>query len=90
MEDLPKDHGSDRYGYVEVVGAPANVTPSEALVESTFASACQDCNVNLFFDWRPDLPASWEVRIAHDEGCPTYARLEREGLTNEEEPDADA
>ena len=78
LDHVPEDHGSDRYGYVELINAPLNVSPSPALVEQELA-ACLDCNVNVFFTWRPDLKASWSVQIAHDEGCPMYAKLEAEG-----------
>lgn len=84
----PPDHGSDRYRYVELQGAPPGVAPSAALVESLLEQSCLDCNPNLFMTWRPkgdgntgdgSAESYWWVTVAHDTGCPTYARLEREG-----------
>lgn len=83
--DIPiKDHGSDRYGYVELINAPEGKAPAEHLVDELLGAACQDCNPNLFLRWigpedgDPDDRPNWYVTAAHDETCPTYARLHQE------------
>ncbi len=76
MSRPPADHGSDRYGYVEYSGAPEGVKPPDTLVNKAIVDACQDCNPNLFFRWvRPHV---WALTIAHDDSCPTLARIEQE------------
>lgn len=82
-----EDHGSDRYGYVELINAPEGVLPPDRLVDRMLATACQDCNPNLFLRWVPatepivDPPNDWvdvhgqrwHLTVAHDDGCPSYA-----------------
>lgn len=83
LDSPPSDHGSDRYGYVEVQGAPPDVSPSEEFVDRILARACQDCNPNLFIRWigvEPGNPANagnpWHVTVAHDDTCPRMKELE--------------
>lgn len=91
LDSPPADHGSDRYNYVELSNAPEGVLPPDRLVDHLLDKACQDCNPNLFFRWVPDGESTeglwswldahghtWDVTIAHDEGCPTYKRLSNE------------
>lgn len=74
------DYWSDRQGVVELVGAPEDVTPSDALVDALLAE-CGDCNPNLSMRWlgteAPDAPerALWHVTFAHDGTCPNVDRL---------------
>lgn len=89
MDRPPADFGSDRYDYVEVVGAPADIAPYGVWLTRLLAEPCPDCRANLFIHWRPDgdgnteqQPSHWFVQIAHDDGCPAYARLAREGRTD--------
>lgn len=69
MDSPPADHGSDRHGYVELVGAPQHVVPDDAWVDQLLAS-CGDCNLNLFLYWRPKQDPPWHVEYAHDTTCP--------------------
>lgn len=73
LDHPPADHGSDRYGYVELTyaaGVSLRPRPPEALVDSL---RCPDCLSNLFLHWDG---LRWLSTVAHDEGCPTLARLE--------------
>lgn len=74
------DHGSDRYDYVEVTGAPPHVNPEGAWWDALIAAPCPDCRANVFAEWRPQHGMSaadagarrhWSIMIAHDETCPT-------------------
>lgn len=87
MDRPPVDHGSDRYDYVELIGAPEGVQPSGEWWDALLREACPDCRANVFVYWRTDeqiakgveqgVSASrWSYQIAHDDGCPTLARLE--------------
>jgi hypothetical protein len=71
LDHPPTDHGSDRYDYVEIVGAPADVQPKGEWFDRLLAEACPDCRANVFITWAPQQAASWTVQIAHDETCPT-------------------
>lgn len=71
MDIPPTDHGSDRYGYVETQGAPAEVQPAEEYVDRLLATACLDCNPNLFLRWTGDDEQPWHVTVAHDNTCPS-------------------
>lgn len=91
MDTPPKDYGSDRYDYVEVIGAPEGQTPAglqwfDALLRD---GVCPDCRANLFVYWRTDeqiaagvaagaSASRWAYRVAHDDGCPTLAKIEAE------------
>jgi len=82
MDLPPPDHGSDRYDYVEIEEAPADVQPRGDWFERLLKQACPDCRANLFVRWLPDgsgLPPHpyWAVKIAHDDTCPTLARMEQ-------------
>lgn len=68
LDSPPADHGSDRHGYVELIGAPPHVVPDEAWVDQLLAS-CGDCNLNLFLYWRPKQDPPWHVEYAHDATC---------------------
>lgn len=67
--EMPEDQGSDRYGYVELIGAPPHVQPDEQWVD-VLLNTCPDCNVNLFMHWDPDQRPPWRVEFAHDSTCP--------------------
>lgn len=83
MDTPPKDHGSDRHGYVELIGAPPGVEPDARLVDSL---ACPDCLSNIFLTYVATAVGRrtavemhvWQPKIAHDDGCPTFARIQRE------------
>lgn len=71
MDQPPLDHGSDRYGYIEVSGVGADLPdPPAKLIER---ARCGDCLSNLFFRWDGER---WTWTVAHDDSCPF---LEREG-----------
>lgn len=72
-DEVPKDHGTDRFDYIEIDG-PHDVTRPEWLTPGYVA--CQDCRANLFLKWMAD-ENRWHVTVAHDEGCPELARHER-------------
>lgn len=74
LDKPPVDHGSDRYGYVEV-DAPAGIRPSGEWLDRLLAAPCMDCNANVFLTWllldkTPDDPDAWHATIAHDRTCP--------------------
>lgn len=82
LDNPPADHGSDRYDYVEIIGAPPDVQPSGAWWDKLLQEPCPDCRANVFVYWRTDeqvaqgaeagAPSSrWSYTIAHDETCPT-------------------
>ena len=84
MDHPPVDHGSDRYDYVEIIGAPVGIAPDGEWFDKLLDEACPDCRANVFITWTPvltsagriDITASpWSVQIAHDEGCPTYRKV---------------
>lgn len=88
LDTFPEDYGSDRFGYVEIQGAPEGVGPSDQLVMELFMVACGTCSPNLFMRWAPgagnlgvegDPPGDWWVTVAHDTDCATFDQLEREG-----------
>jgi hypothetical protein len=81
MDQMPDDHGSDRYDAIVLVEAPEGVKPEPALVSWYDRHGCSDCNPNFFYHWRSENPSKWFVQIAHDDGCPSFARLEKEGVT---------
>jgi hypothetical protein len=77
MDRPPVDYGSDRYDYVELIGAPPGVAPHGQWWERMLAMPCPDCRANLFAKWAPDrLPYPWDVTIAHDDGCPRLRAIE--------------
>ena len=67
----PDDYGSDRYDYIEV-DAPVGMTVPPELVSDP---ACMDCRANVFLRSDGDR---WHRKVAHDDGCPTLARIENE------------
>lgn len=83
LDSPPADHGSDRYGYVELIGAPEGVVPFPLLVDSLL---CPDCVCNLFLTYVGEAPPRhtimtmhvWQPLVAHDDSCPTFARIQRE------------
>lgn len=97
MDRVPADYGSDRYNAVEMSGAPEGVFPPDRMVDQMLATACADCNPNLILRWvDPEEPITdppndwvdvhgqrWHLTVAHDDGCPTYARLNAEGRTDD-------
>lgn len=73
MDTPPVDFGSDRYDYVELIGAPEGVSPEgEPWFEQLVAEPCPDCRANVFIRWLAD--DSWQVTLAHDDGCPVLRR----------------
>lgn len=77
MDTPPVDHGSDRYDYVELIGAPPGVAPHGQWWERMLAMPCPDCRANIFATWDADaLPYPWRVEIAHDESCPNLRKVE--------------
>lgn len=80
MDTPPVDHGSDRYDYVEVQGAPPGVAPHGAWWDRLLASGCPDCRPNIFAKYIPPNPnrpggpdadlMPWSITIAHDATCP--------------------
>lgn len=76
LDSPPEDWGSDRYGYIELQFAPG-VEPRDPPVSvlREYDPPCMDCNANLFlrFDGR-----HWAATTAHDDCCPTLARIEQE------------
>lgn len=78
MDKPPVDHGSDRYDYVEIIGAPLGVAPHGEWFDRLLAEACPDCRANVFITWVVGEDPPWSVKIAHDDGCPTLAKIEQE------------
>lgn len=72
MDEPPSDFGSDRYDYIEVQ-APTGVEPPASLLHDSL-EACGDCRANVFLRWDG---ATWHRTIAHDDTCPTLARIEK-------------
>lgn len=70
---MTADHGSDRYDYIEVQ-APTGVEPPPWLLAMCL-EACQDCRANVFLRWDGK---DWHRTVAHDDGCPTMARIEKD------------
>lgn len=76
VDTPPADHGSDRYDYIEVE-APVGVDPPATLTNRLLV-ACLDCRANVFLRWLGGDPAadsSWNVTVAHDDGCGSYPDL---------------
>lgn len=71
MDRPPRDHGSDRYDYVELQNAPPGVAPWGAWWDKLLAEACPDCRANIFARWTGDPRAPWAITLAHDETCPS-------------------
>lgn len=85
LDRPPADHGSDRYDYVELIGAPAGVKPDGIWWDRLIATPCPDCRANIFATWTPRHGMSaanagarqyWEIKIAHDATCPNLQQLE--------------
>lgn len=81
MTQPPKDHGSDRYDYVEVQ-APDGISPSGDWFDWLVShQQCSDCNPNLFLRYEggaPSLGESWHISVAHDDTCPWLALTEQQ------------
>lgn len=73
MDQPPTDYGSDRYDYIEIQ-APEGVNPPAWLLEQSLA-ACGDCRANVFLRLANN---GWHRTVAHDETCPTLARMEKD------------
>jgi hypothetical protein len=68
----PRDHGSDRYDYVEVE-APPGIRPIGQWWDNLIATPCEECRANVFARYvngPPELPPAWAIAIAHDDTCP--------------------
>ena len=90
-------HDSDRHSAVGLSGAPEGVFPPDRMVDQMFAAACGDCKPNLILRWvDPEEPITdppndwvdvhgqrWFLTVVHDQTCPTYARLNAEGQTDD-------
>lgn len=79
MDTPPVDHGSDRYDYVELIGAPKGIAPHGPWFDQLLEEACPDCRANVFIYYEP-LAARvipWRVEIAHDDTCPTLQNVDR-------------
>lgn len=77
MDVPPADHGSDRYDYVELIGAPEGVAPHGSWWDRYLTAACPDCRANVFATYDPSLTGPpWRIEIAHDDGCPSLAATE--------------
>ncbi len=77
MDTPPADHGSDRYDYIEIQ-APQGIRPPDALMDRLL-EACPDCRPNVFVRLESGSlteTRTWQPTIAHDDGCPTFARIE--------------
>ena len=86
MDTPPVDYGSDRYDYVELIGAPPGVQPHGEWWDKLLAEPCPDCRANVFVYWRTDEQIAkgveagasvsrWSYRVAHDETCPNFAAM---------------
>lgn len=78
MDRPPVDHGSDRYDYVEMIGAPEGIQPHGEWFDQLLATPCSDCRANVFITWAPDESPPWTVEIAHDATCPHPDIVEEE------------
>lgn len=81
MDELPTDYGSDRYDYIELIGKPDDVPLPGWLTDDWMP--CPDCRANAFIKYiqcRPPDPDNyrWHVTVAHEDTCPTLARIESE------------
>lgn len=81
MDRPPVDHGSDRYDYVELIGAPPGVAPRGEWWDRLIAEPCPDCRANVFAYWDDERALGktarpWRIEIAHDDGCPELKRQE--------------
>lgn len=74
MDSPPEDFGSDRYDYIEIQ-APEGMDPPDQLLLDSLES-CGDCRANVFIQWDATAGA-WHRTIAHDDGCPTMAAIEK-------------
>lgn len=80
LDRPPVDHGSDRYDYVEITGVPEGVVPRGGWLDALMIEACPDCRANVFLRYLGEGRhlndgSSWDVTIAHDDTCPTGAKL---------------
>jgi hypothetical protein len=46
----------------------------------TLPGGCADCDAQQTLHREPDAPNLFRLHIEHDDTCPTYRRLKREGL----------
>lgn len=74
-QPLP-DYGAGWCDRIEIEG-PEGVSLPKWLTPTW--SPCQDCRANGFLQWRAGWVGVWLLTVAHDDGCPTLARMDTLG-----------
>jgi len=85
VRGYPHDYGSDTYDLIELSVAEGEPIPPLPAWLSPDWMPCLDCRANAFLHfphpfadpihprYDPSFVGTWEVTVAHDEGCPFMA-----------------